>query len=133
MLSISTRDKRNSIIHTCMANNEIEKADVFVLADLVKYVPNSVTSHTILRKATGTVSVVSVDSGKELIERTSPFDTFILLIEGKAQVVIEAKSFPLDAGQAIIIPAHSRNSIVGLVPSKIMSTIIKSGYEEVIM
>jgi len=116
-----------------MENNEIEKGHVFSLADIVNYVPNSVISHTILRKATGTVNVVSVDSGKELIERTSPFDTFILLIEGKAEVMIETKSFPLDAGQAIIIPAHTRNSIVGIVRSKIMSTIIKSGYEEVIM
>jgi quercetin dioxygenase-like cupin family protein len=116
-----------------MENSEIEKGHVFALADIVKYVPNSVTSHTILRKATGTVSVVSVDSGKQLIERTSPFDTFILVIEGRAEVMIEAKSFPLDAGQAIIIPGHTRNSIVGIVPSKIMSTIIKSGYEEVIM
>ena len=133
MLSILPGNKRSSIIPTCMENNEIEKADVFVLADTVKYVPNSVTSHTILRKATGTVSVVSVDSGKELIEKPTPFDTFILVIEGKTEVVIDAKSFPLDAGQAIIIPAHARNSIVGIVRSKIMSTIIKSGYEEVIM
>ena len=116
-----------------MEDIEIEKGHVFVLADSVKYVPNSLTSHTILRKVTGTVSVVSIDSGKELSERTSPFDTFILAIEGKAEVRINTKSFTLDAGQAIIIPAHSRNSMVGIVRSKVMSTIIKSGYEEVIM
>lgn len=115
------------------SNNEIEKGNVFVLADIANYVPNSVTSHTLLRKATGTVSVVSIDSGKELIERTSAFDTFILVIEGRAEVRIEAKSFNLDAGQAIILPAHTRNSIMGIGRSKIMSTIIKSGYEEVIM
>ncbi|HEX6891411.1 MAG TPA: hypothetical protein VF141_11965 [Chryseolinea sp.] len=100
---------------------------------MVKYVPNGVTSHDILRKATGTVSVVSADAGKELIERTSPFDTFIMVIEGRAEVRIEAKSFPLEVGQAIIIPAHARNSIVGAVRFKIVSTVIKSGYEDVIM
>ena len=116
-----------------MEDNEIEKGNVFVLADSVKYVPNTLTSNTILRKVTGTVNVISIDSGKELSGKTSPFDAFILVIEGKAEVMIEAKSFTLDAGQAIIIPAHSRNSIVGVVRSKMMSTIIKSGYEEVIM
>jgi quercetin dioxygenase-like cupin family protein len=115
------------------SNNEIEKGNVFVLADIANYVPNSVTSHTILRKITGTVSVVSIDSGKELSEKTSPFDTFILVIEGRSELRVDTKSFTLDAGQAIIIPAHSRNSMVGIVRSKIMSTIIKSGYEEVIM
>jgi quercetin dioxygenase-like cupin family protein len=112
---------------------EIGKGHAFVVSDIVNYVPNAVTSHNILRKATGTVSVVSVDAGKELIERTSPFDTFIMVIEGRAEVKIEAKSFPLDAGEAIIIPAHSRNSIVGTERFKIVSTVIKSGYEEVIM
>jgi quercetin dioxygenase-like cupin family protein len=116
-----------------MEDNEIQKGHVFVLADSVKYVPNTLTSNTILRKVTGTVSVISIDSGKELNGKTSPFDTFILVIEGKADVMIETKPFTLDAGQAIIIPAHSRNSIVGVVRSKMMSTIIKSGYEEVIM
>ena len=116
-----------------MEDNEVEKGHVFVLADSVKYVPNTLTSHTILRKVTGTVSVISTDSGKELSGKTSPFDTFIFVIEGSAQVIIENKSFTLDVGQAIIIPAHARNCISSIVRFKIMSTIIKSGYEEVIM
>ena len=115
-----------------MENKEIEKGHVFVLADAVKYVPNSVTSHVILRKATGTVNVVSMDSGEEFIERTSPFDTFIFVIEGCAKVKIDTNSFTLDTGQAIIIPAHARNSIIGIDRFKIVSTVIKSGYEEVI-
>ena len=116
-----------------MENTEIKKGQVFVLADCADYATNSLTSHTILRKVTGTVSVVSIDSGKELSERTSPFDTFILVIDGRAEIVMEAKSFTLDTGQAMIIPAHARNSIGGKARFKIMSTIIKSGYEDVIM
>jgi len=37
----------------------------------------------------------------------------------------------LETGQSIIIPAHSRNSIKANVRFKMLSTIIKSGYEEV--
>ena len=115
-----------------MESKEIEKGHVFVLADAVNYVPNSVASNLILKKATGTVNVISIDAGKELIERTSPFDTFVLVIEGCAEVRIETRSFVLDAGQAIIIPAHVRNSIIGTDRFKMVSTVIKSGYEEVI-
>ena len=115
-----------------MENTEIEKGHVFVLADAVNYVPNSVTSQLILRKATGAVNVISIDSGKQLIERTSPFDTFVLVIEGTAEVRIETKSFTVEAGQAIIVPAHARNSIIGIDRFKIVSTVIKSGYEDVI-
>ena len=116
-----------------MEVKEIQKGQVFLLADSVKYVPNSLTSNDILRKVTGTVSVVSIDSGIDLSGRTSPFDTFILVLEGKAKVMIETNSFNLDSGEAIIIPAHAQSSIVGRSRFKMMSTVIKSGYEEVIM
>jgi quercetin dioxygenase-like cupin family protein len=111
--------------------DEIEKGNGFIVADTIEYVPNSIVSKILLKKVTGVVSIVSVDLGKNLPERTSPFDTLIQMIEGAAEVIIESKSFLLEVGQAVIIPAHARNSIKAHVRFKMISTIIKSGYEEV--
>ena len=72
---------------------------------------------------------MSFDSGESLTEKTSPFDTFLQIIEGKAEVVIDGESFILDAGQSIIIPAHKSNIIKANERFKMTSTIIKSGYE----
>jgi len=110
---------------------EIDKGDRFVLSEIIEYVPNSVVSNILLKKLTGTVRIFSVDSGKVLSEKTSPFDTLIQVIEGAADITIEAKTSRVEAGQAIIIPAHARNSIVAIVRFKMLSTIIKSGYEEI--
>ena len=112
-------------------NAEQEKGKTFIIVEIIEYIPNSVVIKTIIKKTTGNVTVSSFDSGEALTEKTTPFDTFIQVIDGKAEVVIEDRSHHLDTGQSIIIPAHSRNSIKANVRFKMISTIIKSGYEEV--
>ena len=114
-----------------MENSELEKSKVFIVVEILEYIPNSVLIKTIIRKTTGNVSAVSFDSGEALTEKISPFDTFIQVIDGQAEVVINDQSHILHTGQSIIIPAHTRNTIKANVRFKMISTIIKSGYEEV--
>ncbi|PKP26462.1 MAG: cupin [Bacteroidetes bacterium HGW-Bacteroidetes-2] len=110
---------------------EYQKSKVFIVVEIIEYIPNSVLIKTIIKKSTGNVSAVSFDTGETLMEKISPFDTFIQVIDGKAEVLINDVSNHLDTGQSIIIPAHSRNTIKANVRFKMISTIIKSGYEEV--
>jgi quercetin dioxygenase-like cupin family protein len=112
-----------------MAYLEHEKAKTFIIVEIIEYIPNSVVIKTIIKKTTGNVSVVSFDSGEVLTEKISPFDTFIQVIDGKAEIVINGISNLLDTGSAIIIPAHSRNTIKANERFKMISTVIKSGYE----
>lgn len=113
-----------------MENQEVEKGKSFIIVEIIEYVPNSVVIRTIIRKTTGNVSAVSFDSGESLTEKISPFDTFIQIIDGKAEVMLDGKSSILETGESMIIPAHARNSIKANVRFKMLSTIIKSGYEE---
>ncbi len=108
----------------------IEKGKVLIVVEIIEYVPDSVLIKTIIKKTTGNVSAVSFDSGEALSEKTAPFDTFIQVIDGKAEVIIDDKTHILETGQAIIIPAHTRNTIYANVRFKMISTVIKSGYEE---
>jgi quercetin dioxygenase-like cupin family protein len=112
-------------------HQEQEKGKTFIIVEIIEYIPNSVVIKTIIKKTTGNVTVSSFDSGEALAEKTSPFDTFIQVIDGRAEVVTDGEPHILDTGQSIIIPAHSRNIIKANERFKIISTIIKSGYEEV--
>jgi len=114
-----------------MENIEQKKGKAFIVVEIIEYVPNSVVIKTIIKKTTGDVTVSSFDLGEALTEKTSPFDTFIQVIDGKAEIVINDEPYHLDIGQSIIIPAHSRNIIKANERFKIISTIIKSGYEDV--
>ena len=90
---------------------EVEKAKMLITVEIIEYVPNSVVMKTILKKSTGNISVMSFDSGEGLTEKTTPFDTFAQIIEGKAEMVINGISHLLETGQSIVIPAHAPNLV----------------------
>lgn len=110
-------------------NTELEKAISHIIVEIIEYVPNSVVIKTIIKKSTGNISVMSFDSGEGLTEKTTPFDTFAQIIEGKACIVIDKIDHLIESGQGIIIPAHSPNFIKPNGRFKMILTIIKSGYE----
>jgi mannose-6-phosphate isomerase-like protein (cupin superfamily) len=110
-------------------NKELEKSKSHIIVEIIEYVPNSVVIKTIIKKSTGNISIMSFDSGEGLTEKTSPFDTFAQIIEGKAEIVIDTISNVLESGQGIIIPAHSPNYINPNGRFKMILTTIKSGYE----
>lgn len=112
-----------------MDNSELEKATAHIVMEIIEYLPNSVVSKTILKKSTGNISVMSFDTGEALTEKTSPFDTFVQIIDGKAEIVIDGKSHLIDKGEGIIIPAHQPNIVKANERFKMILTIIKSGYE----
>lgn len=114
-----------------MLTKELEKSKTHILIEIIEYVPNAVVFKTIIRKTTGNVSVVAIDTGEALAEKTSPFDTFIQIIEGAAEVEIDENSNLLNTGEGIIIPAHTSHNVKANERFKMISTIIKSGYEAV--
>lgn len=110
---------------------EFEKSKALIIVEIIEYVPDSVVIKTIIKKSTGNISAISIDSGEKLEEKTSPFDTFIQIIDGKADIIIDDKSTLVETGGSIIIPAHARNTFKANDRFKMISTVIKSGYEEV--
>ncbi len=110
-------------------NTEVSKSESHIIVEIIEYMANSVVIKTIIKKSTGNISIMSFDSGEGLTEKTSPFDSFVQIIEGKAEIVIDKISNLLLTGQGIIIPAHSPNYIKPNGRFKMIMTIIKSGYE----
>lgn len=126
-----TKSVKNNIdvIKDKKENTGLEKGASHIIVEIIEYVSNSVVMKTIIKKSTGTISVMSFDSGEGLTERSSPFDTYAQIIEGKADIVIDKISNVLVSGQGIVIPAHSPNHINPNGRFKMILTIIKSGYE----
>src|SRR5450432_2198446 len=107
----------------------IEKSKTHIIVEIIEYMANAVVIKTIIKKSTGNVSVMSFDSGEGLTEKTSPFDTYAQIIEGKAEIVIDKVPHMVKTGEGIVIPAHTANHITPDGRFKMILTIIKSGYE----
>jgi len=112
-------------------NVELEKSKPHIIVEILEYIPKSILIKTIIKKTTGNITVTAVGAGEELAEKTSPFDTFIQIIDGAAQVEIRGKQYKLRLGEGIIIPAHSSHCFNANEQFKMVSTIIKSGYENI--
>ena len=110
-------------------NKEIEKGKSHIVVSIIDYVAHAVVSKTILRKTTGNVTIMSFDMGEELAEKSSPFDTFIQIIDGTAEIEIKKEKLKLKLGEGIVIPANAPHCFNADVRFKMISTIIKSGYE----
>lgn len=109
---------------------EIEKAKSHIVVEIIQYVPNAILSKTIIKKTTGNITVSSLDAGEELEEKHSPFDTYVQIIDGSAELVIDKKIFTLKLGEGIIIPAHAKHKFNANEQFKMICTTIKSGYED---
>ena len=70
------------------------------------------------------------ECGEELDEKSSAFDTYIQIIDGVAEIIISSKIYKLKLGEGIIIPAHSKHQFNANEQFKMISTVIKNGYEE---
>ena len=111
------------------SGSELEKSRVHIVVEIIEYLPNAIVSKTIIKKATGNMTVMSFDAGEELAEKTSPFDSFAQVIDGSAEIIINKNSHMLRLGEGIIIPAHASNLVKANQRFKMIITIIKSGYE----
>jgi len=67
---------------------------------------------------------------EELAEKTSPVDTYVQIIDGAAELIIREKKYQLNLGEGIIIRANDTHRFNAKEQFKMISTIIKSGYED---
>ena len=109
---------------------ELKKSSIHIIVEIVEYIPKAVLSKTVLKKITGNITASAVAAGEELSEKMSPFDTYIQIIDGVADLTINKKNYQLKLGDGIIIPANATHFFNAKVQFKMLSTVIKSGYEE---
>ncbi len=109
-----------------MQNNEFEKARVFSFNDSIEYSDGGIVSKTVLKKETGNISLFSFAKGEALSEHTAPFDAMIQVVDGKGEIIIGGKSFYLEAGQSIIMPADIPHAVKAVEKFKMVLTMIRS-------
>jgi quercetin dioxygenase-like cupin family protein len=108
---------------------ELEKSKTHTIGEIIKYALDSIVTRCIIKKITGDVTISAIDEGQESAEKISPFDYFIQIIDGSVEVRIDGKPLKVRVGEGIIIPAHTFHSFIAIEQFKMISTVVKSGYE----
>jgi len=103
----------------------IEKGEKFIAAESVGYSVQSVISRQVLKNEKGSITLFAFDSGEGLSEHTAPFDAMVLVLDGKAEIIIGGKPNTLQAGEAIIMPANIPHALKATERFKMMLVMIR--------
>ena len=83
----------------------------FKLTDLLDYHEGSVVSRNIIDKPTGTITLFAFDKDERLSEHTAPFDAFVYILDGEAEVIISREPIQVKQGEMIIMPANKSHAL----------------------
>ena len=96
------------------------------LAGLVAYQAGSVVSRTLIDKKVGTITLFAFDEGQGLSEHTAPYDAFVQIIDGEAEVTISGTLHRVAAGQLIIMPANEPHALRAVRRFKMLLVMIRA-------
>ena len=95
------------------------------LAGLVSYQDGSIVSRAIVSGKAGTLTLFAFDSGESLSEHVSPYQAFLHVIEGEAEVTVAGKKSSVKSGEGIILPAGKPHAVKAQIRFKMLLTMIR--------
>ena len=96
------------------------------VTELVTYQAGAIVSREIVKKPTGTVTVLAFDEGQGLSEHTAPFDALAQVLEGEVEITISGKPHLMQGGGLILMPAHQPHALKAVKRFKMILTMIRS-------
>ena len=96
------------------------------LDHLAGYQDGAVVSRTVVDKPVGTITAFAFDAGEGLSEHSSPYDAFVQILDGEAEIKIEGKVHTVGAGEIIVMPANKHHSLRAVKRFKMLLVMIRA-------
>jgi len=100
-------------------------ATVLSLQALVDYQPGAVVSRTLAKSTIGTLTLFSFTAGQGLSEHSAPYDAFVQVLDGRAEIRIGGQSHLLGAGDIILMPKDIPHAVAAVENFKMLLTMFK--------
>jgi quercetin dioxygenase-like cupin family protein len=81
-------------------------AEALLLHSLITPTEEGIASRILARVAGGNLTLFAFDAGQGLTEHTSPFEAFVLVLEGTLRMVVGGATVTAGAGTIVRLPAH---------------------------
>jgi len=104
----------------------IAGADPQQLAEMTAYQEGAVVSRTLIQNDSGTLTVFSFDEGQALSEHTVPFNAFIQVLDGQAEITIGDKPCLVNAGEIVLMPGGISHKVRAVKRFKMLLTMFKT-------
>ncbi|MEJ5165569.1 MAG: cupin domain-containing protein [Thermoanaerobaculia bacterium] len=95
------------------------------LKNSIEIQKGSIVSKALKQKKEGSLSLFAFDEGQALSEHTAPYDAFIYVFEGEAEIKVGERENIVKEGQAIALPKDIPHSVKAKKPFKMLLFMIK--------
>ncbi len=96
------------------------------LAELLAYQGGAVVSRTLVDKKVGTITVFAFAEGEGLSEHTAPYDAFVMILDGTAEITIAGTIHMVHEGRFIIMPANQPHALRAVKQFKMLLVMIRA-------
>ena len=110
---------------TVKVSGEMPPATALRLAELVQYAQGSVVSRTIHKSQAGSITLFAFEKGEGLSEHSAPFDAYVEVLEGRAELTIGGERVDTAAGQTVRMPANVPHALHASDRFKMLLTMIR--------
>ncbi len=104
-------------------------SEVIPLSSLVAVQPGAIVSRVLVKNKGGNITVFAFDEGQELSEHTTPFEAFVQVLEGEADIRIADRTHRVGMGEALLLPADVPHAVKAPVPFKMMLVMVRGVVE----
>jgi quercetin dioxygenase-like cupin family protein len=109
-----------------MENLQPIKSQAISLKKDIDYAEKSVVSKQVIKAPTGNITLFAFDKGEGLSEHSAPFDAFVQILDGKAEIIIGGVPNIVKEGEFIVMPANIPHALKAVEKFKMMLVMIRS-------
>ncbi|MGC8823501.1 MAG: cupin domain-containing protein [Bacteroidales bacterium] len=104
---------------------EIIRTKAELLKDSITYGEKSIVSRQLIKSPAGNITLFAFDEGEGLSEHSAPYDAFVQVLEGEAEITIGGISYRVKEGEFIIMPANIPHAVKANGRFKMMLVMIR--------
>lgn len=108
-----------------MSEASLPPSSVESLDALITVQPGAVSSRTLRKSKTGTLTLFAFDEGQELSEHSAPFDALVQVLEGRLLITIAGAPHVVETGQVILMPANVPHALRAEAPTRMLLTMFR--------
>lgn len=95
------------------------------LAESIDYQQGAVVSRTLVKNASGSLTLFAFDAGQELSEHTVPHQAVVQVLDGNVEIRIAGTPHALGEGQTILMPAGRPHAVRAISRFKMLLTMLR--------
>jgi quercetin dioxygenase-like cupin family protein len=108
-----------------MADTSLPPGQALDLHSLITPTEQGIASRVLVKRPGGNITLFAFDVDQGLTEHTSPFEAFVIVLEGALAVAVEGRTCEVCPGQIVRLPAAVPHSVEARQSSRMLLVMLR--------